>query len=588
MGFFGGNTSVATGWQAPTDWPSLNDCALGNIELIVNDQTMATYAFVCTTSAAANYQINWGDGNTIQYASGATAQHTYTVGSGTPCSLGYTTFKITISPVSGNLTAFAVAPHSLAVNIQYHAILSAYIRATSLTSLASAFYCATGARVYCYQLESCIVSDVLPSCTTATNMFYTCYSLQSVNVSGMTAVTNATNMFNGCNSLQSVNVSGMTAVTTATNMFYACYSLQSVNVSGMTAVITAADMFYACYSLQSVNVSGMTAVTNATNMFYACYSLQSVNVSGMTAVTNATNMFNGCNSLQSVNVSGMTAVTTATNMFYTCRSLSTVTMTSFASAAASLLADTMFSGCEQMINILLPTAKVTKLGMAGATGLLDKLATISFNAASTFSGTSPQLDVSYCTLTAAQLNTIFGQLPNNLAKTVNITGCTGETLVTLSGTTVLGSTTVTMASTAGLSTGMEMTGTGINTAQAVTTTVSTSVVNLTAHGIPNGTLVYFPTLNNTTGITVNTPYFVVNAATNTFQVSLTSGGAAITFGGTNATSATVFYGNTIQAISPNVSVTLLIPASSANVGESTVSSVCLHSLAAGKGWTITG
>jgi hypothetical protein len=492
MGFFGGNTSVATGWQAPTDWPSLNDCALGNIEMIVNDQTMATYAFVCTTSAAANYQINWGDGNTIQYASGATAQHTYTVGSGTPCSLGYTTFKITISPVSGNLTAFAVAPHSLAVNIQYHAILSAYIRATSLTSLASAFYCATGARVYCYQLESCIVSDVLPSCTTATNMFYTCYSLQSVNVSGMTAVTNATNMFNGCNSLQSVNVSGMTAVTTATNMFY------------------------------------------------------------------------------------------------TCRSLSTVTMTSFASAAASLLADTMFSGCEQMINILLPTAKVTKLGMAGATGLLDKLATISFNAASTFSGTSPQLDVSYCTLTAAQLNTIFGQLPNNLAKTVNITGCTGETLVTLSGTTVLGSTTVTMASTAGLSTGMEMTGTGINTAQAVTTTVSTSVVNLTAHGIPNGTLVYFPTLNNTTGITVNTPYFVVNAATNTFQVSLTSGGAAITFGGTNATSATVFYGNTIQAISPNVSVTLLIPASSANVGESTVSSVCLHSLAAGKGWTITG
>jgi hypothetical protein len=356
----------------------------------------------------------------------------------------------------------------------------------------------------------------------------------------------------------------------------------------MTAVTTAASMFNACTSLQSVNVSGMTAVTTATSMFNACTSLQSVNVSGMTAVTTATNMFTSCYSLQSVNVSGMTAVTTATSMFTSCYSLSTVTMTSFASAAASLLADTMFSGCEQMINILLPTAKVTKLGMAGATGLLDKLATISFNAASTFSGTSPQLDVSYCTLTAAQLNTIFGQLPNNLAKTVNITGCTGETLVTLSGTTVLGSTTVTMASTAGLSTGMEMTGTGINTAQAVTTTVSTSVVNLTAHGIPNGTLVYFPTLNNTTGITVNTPYFVVNAATNTFQVSLTSGGAAITFGGTNATSATVFYGNTIQAISPNVSVTLLIPASSANVGESTVSSVCLHSLAAGKGWTITG
>jgi hypothetical protein len=603
--------SIATGWQPPSDWPLLTDCALGNIELIVNDQTMATYAFICTTSAG-NYQINWGDGNTIQYASGAIAQHTYVIGSGTPCSLGYTTFKITISPISGHLTTFAVTSHSLATNIQYHAILSAYIRATSLTSLACAFN-PSSQRVFCYQLESCIVSDVLPSCTNASNMFQSCYalqsvnvsgmtavtnttymfqgcySLQSVNVSGMTAVTNTTYMFQGCYSLQSVNVSGMTAVTNTTYMFQGCYSLQSVNVSGMTAVIIATYMFQSCLSLQSVNVSGMTAVTNTTRMFQSCYALQSVNVSGMTAVTNATQMFTYCYSLQSVNVSGMTGVNTATSMFQDCFSLQSVTATNFASAASSLSAGSMFLVCEQLINILLPNAKVTQLGLMGQSGKLDNLATISFSPLSTFSGTAPQLDVSYTTLTAAQLNAIFAQLPNNMAKTINITGCTGETLVThpVTGTGLAPTiTTVPMTTTTGLTAGMEIVGTGLNTPPPATATIATSLINSAAHGIPNGTLVYFTSVGAVTGITINTSYFVVNGAANTFQVSLTSGGAAITFGGTGSV-VTMYYGNVIQTVNAGVSVVVLIPASVTG-SPSTTSSTCLHSLATGKGWTITG
>ena len=56
-----------------------------------------------------------------------------------------------------------------------------------------------------------------------------------------------------------------------------------------------------------------------------------------------------------------------------------------------------------------------------------------------------------------------------------------------------------------------------------------STVSLTAHGLANGTPVSFPTVVTTTGIIINTTYFVVNAATDSFQISLTVGGTAVTF-----------------------------------------------------------
>lgn len=59
-------------------------------------------------------------------------------------------------------------------------------------------------------------------------------------------------------------------------------------------------------------------------------------------------------------------------------------------------------------------------------------------------------------------------------------------------------------------------------------------VTISSHGFENGDVVAFPSITTTTGITANTRYYVVGAATNTFQVSTTSGGsaAALTTDGT--------------------------------------------------------
>ena len=62
----------------------------------------------------------------------------------------------------------------------------------------------------------------------------------------------------------------------------------------------------------------------------------------------------------------------------------------------------------------------------------------------------------------------------------------------------------------------------------VTLTDSGDVISRTAHGYVNGDLVQFFRIQTTTGLSEGQFYFVINAAADTFQVSLTAGGSAVT------------------------------------------------------------
>ncbi len=64
----------------------------------------------------------------------------------------------------------------------------------------------------------------------------------------------------------------------------------------------------------------------------------------------------------------------------------------------------------------------------------------------------------------------------------------------------------------------------------VTADETTDFFTLALHGLTNGDLVHFATTGGLpAGITANTAYYVVNKTSNTFQVSLTSGGAPVNF-----------------------------------------------------------
>ena len=61
----------------------------------------------------------------------------------------------------------------------------------------------------------------------------------------------------------------------------------------------------------------------------------------------------------------------------------------------------------------------------------------------------------------------------------------------------------------------------------VTFTDAGDIVNSTYHGLRNGDPLILSSLTSTTGITVDTRYFVISATTNTFQISSSYGGTAL-------------------------------------------------------------
>jgi hypothetical protein len=132
---------------------------------------------------------------------------------------------------------------------------------------------------------------------------------------------------------------------------------------------------------------------------------------------------------------------------------------------------------------------------------------------------------------------------------------------------------------------MTGTGTGIN-GVSVASDVSADTLTLNSHGLPNGTRVSFSALSTTTGVSINTIYYVVNSNTNDFQISLTEGGGAIDLTGTNATM-TLRYPSYITAIDPNVSVTLDVPAASSQASVSWIFRTVDSYGALLRGWAVT-
>lgn len=79
---------------------------------------------------------------------------------------------------------------------------------------------------------------------------------------------------------------------------------------------------------------------------------------------------------------------------------------------------------------------------------------------------------------------------------------------------------------------------GAGGAVANTFTDIGDLVNVTDHGWLNGQRVMFDTVVTTTGVVINTSYYIINKTDNSFQVALTPGGDAIAL--TTDGSGTVF------------------------------------------------
>ena len=166
------------------------------------------------------------------------------------------------------------------------------------------------------ELPSDFVHSSVTSCY---YMFYQCYELASLDVSGwdMSNVTNACNMFQRCYVLESLDVSKWDTgnLKSPYAMFADCYKLASLDVSGwdMSSATRMDRMFRNCYALTSLDFStwDTSKATRMDEMFKGCTSLVDLDLSSFTTgnVTSMYQMFALCSSLEHLDLSGFDTLT---------------------------------------------------------------------------------------------------------------------------------------------------------------------------------------------------------------------------------------------------------------------------------------
>lgn len=346
-----------------------------------------------------DYTVDWGDGTTQDFASGAIAEHSYVYGDINPqtiTSRGYRQVVVTVIPQTGaNLTAmdidirhtnvFAISDVStnwldIAVNmpfcesmfISYNNYLGSLEIAKvmdtgSYTDLSYLFY-------RCYSLKraviekadsaediSSIFSDCwslfyvelpdLPSLAIASDPFQSCYSLKDVVVGDISSLGDFSYFFYDCGGLVSATVKKIAG--SGYDAFAYCYSLQSVNLQDPSELTDGQEMFYECYSLEKFYLPPSPLVTDISYIFTYCYSLREAKFDNLDSLTYVYEAFYECYSLEEVSLPEMPLIDDISYMFYYCYSLQSVQLPSIP------LCDylgSLFESCCGLISVEVPEA----------------------------------------------------------------------------------------------------------------------------------------------------------------------------------------------------------------------------------------
>lgn len=414
------------------------------------------------------------------------------------------------------------------------------------------------------------------------SMFSSCFRLVGVPLFRTNSVTSMASMFSNCSALVDVPLFDTASVGSMASMFNNCRSLKSVPQFNTSAVTTMNSMFAGCSALVDAPLFNTASVTDMTSMFSGCTALKMVPLLNTSAVQNTSFMFSNCESLEAVPLFNLASATALTSMFASCRSLMGVPLFNTASATN---VSSIFSACPSL-------ATVPALNFASSTSNVSAFANCSSLYRVQAFGHRSGFSVGNCKLSKIALQEIFSNLLSAGAQpqTIIITGNHGnDTAQTRVASTTARSTTISSISTSNLAVGMIMTGagSGISSGITVSTDVNSDTVTAINHGLPDGTVVAFSSIGITSGISVWTPYYVINSTANTFQVSLVAGGAAINLTGGNAGSINLRYPNYIAQITSGSSITLSTPAAT-SVTSSNLSFRNLDTaLALLRNWAIT-
>lgn len=389
-----------TGWQPPSDWIDISEVNDNEINLLVSDKCVG-YAFSVTTQSGT-YTIDWGDGNIeTSRVSGTTYKHQYAI-DGTPCSEGYGTFKIRIYGASSNITKFQIKEHNYNYSSvsEVHSILWAVFGTAYITDYSNAFSSSSGDTVYCYKLQ--------------------CVDIRVMNAA--TPILMASILSNA-RSLR--------------------YLILPANVNNITDL---SDAFTSVMMMTGFTFPNTTdSLSNLRSTFNGCSGITTVRLpASWGVINNCANTFNGSGVDTVILPADQGDVPECSGMFSGSKIRNIENLQYLGSLTQQCNMSNIFNNCYILDGEIIITSLLSSFGMySGASSRIILVSSLRLtNPGSTFTGSSPQVNVQYCSMNATALNTLFGDLPTLTGKTIRITGNPGAgscntSIATAKGWTVL-------------------------------------------------------------------------------------------------------------------------------------------------------
>jgi hypothetical protein len=271
-------------------------------------------------------------------------------------------------------------------------------------------------------------------------MFANCFNAVSITMpnTAQNSITTMTQFAFECRSLKTIILpSSMTGCTALDSVFIECNNLESVVLpSTMNSVTTMLTAFANCYNLESVTLpTSMSACSNFNSTFVRCGKLKIITMPTTVGPgTNWITAFFACGSLTTLTLptSQTTTLLSANQFIQNCGSLSTITnVDKLGSLGATPLVNLTQNTGANLVTSLSFRCPMSILGLNGASAtnfnLLNSLRLLNTSTGQ-WTGTSPQINVSFTSLSTAALVTLFNDMAAQgavVGKTINITSATG-------------------------------------------------------------------------------------------------------------------------------------------------------------------
>lgn len=342
----------------------------------------------------------------------------------------------------------------------------------------------------CSSLATCVLPTSTPALTNLNSAFLNCSTLQEITlpVPGATAAS-FVSTFQNCLSLGSVEIPSSYTISSLNLTFSGCANLRTLTLPNNTqdSLTTMLTMAGSCINLKTVTLpTSMTALTDLSNVFSGCRTLTEVVFpASLNSVTTMASSFDGCQALQYVtyptSMSALTnlsfvhrnntmlrsvvfpntvsaGMTTFQQAFDTSRSLNFVSFPSTQMTGVTTIGTTFqltqggtgFVNLDKIgnnstgatvylngfgnVNSNFPdwnfSCKFSRLELQGIPTVINKVATLRLTntGSGQWGGASPQINVSYTSMSTAALNTLFADMAAQgavVSKTINITGAVG-------------------------------------------------------------------------------------------------------------------------------------------------------------------